>query len=144
MSEQNRHTRPDVQESKPSATPRAVVNEARERLATGVAALRRLRTDATDDRHAGEPAAEPSVVCPDVPRGCTPEEFVLKLLDANGGRLSWRPLREELGWSNKAARGILHGMVTDGQIVVDSAPDNRKVAYLPECAPPDAGAGDAE
>lgn len=144
MSEQKRHTLPDAQESKPSATPRAVMNEARERLTTGVAALRRLRRDETDDRYVGEPAAEPSVVCPDVPRGCTPEEFVIELLEANGGRLSWRPLREELGWSNKAARGILHGMVTDGQIVVDSAPDNRKVAYLPECAPSDVDTGDTE
>lgn len=144
MSEQNRPTLPDAQESKPSATPRAVMNQARERLATGVAALRRFRTDEADDRYAGKPGADPSVVCPDVPRGCTPEEFVIELLEANGGRLSWRPLREELGWSNKAARGILHGMVADEKIVVDSAPNKRKVAYLPESAPPDAGAGDTE
>lgn len=83
------------------------------------------------------PATEPSpsIVRPDLPKGITPEDFVIKLLQANGGVLAWQPLCDELGWSMQTSREILHGMATTDRIVIQSTEYNRKVARLPQFGP---------
>lgn len=92
-------------------------------------------------------SAAPTASSPETPtlrKGSTPEEFVHKLLEANGGQLAWQALCEELGWSSQTSRTILNGMESAGQIVVQSEANGRKVAYLPQHAPEVSQAADAE
>ena len=71
------------------------------------------------------------VVTPETPAGTTPEEFVIGLLEVNGGALSWQTVCDELGWSDGTSRDILRGMEDDGEIVVHGQKNCKKTVALP-------------
>lgn len=99
----------------------------------------RFEPGETDAGEAAEtdPVQEPATLVdrPDVPKGTTPEEFAVAMLEANGGQLPWRVLRDELGWSDSASRRILENLHERGYVGVSSDAGNRKVVSLREDAP---------
>lgn len=90
--------------------------------------------------------SEPATVAePQVEPGCTPEEYVRRLLDRNGGCLAQQTVLARLGWSEPVGRKLLRSMEADGAIDRHHPPGRRKRVALPGDAPwrggdtPDAG-----
>lgn len=88
--------------------------------------------DPTDRPGGPEPA---TVTEPHVEPGCTPEEYVLRLLDRNGGCLTQRAVLARLGWSERVGRKLLTSMETGGAIDRHHSPGEKKRIALPGEAP---------
>lgn len=93
----------------------------------------------------GDPVEPATIAEPDVEPGCTPEEYVRRLLDRNGGCLTQRTVIERLGWSERVGRKLLASMEAGGDVDRHRPPRGKKRVALPGAAPwerPDGTGGD--